>query len=235
MITRTVNDMYGVSVDNDTPLLSKYPATFWADYVANYKHYDLLFRRLYRSFKYFLQYDEDTLSDITKNFTDDVYNHLLINDKKYSELYRVNMVDDEKYHILDNYDITETMAKKTTGDTTLNTGARTDTNTSDYTQGSQSNTTTSGVEGFNSTSFQNSDEEKQSIGQRNDTSTNTINLGAQTNTSNENGTEDYTLTRKGNIGVQTATDILQRHYEFWKPYEFYTMIFGDIAKELLIV
>ena len=55
------------------------------------------------------------------------------------------------------------------------------------------------------------------------------------NTNKENGTEEYTLTRKGNIGVQTGADILKRHYDFWRPYEFYSFIFGEIAKELLIV
>lgn len=232
---RTVEEMFSIATDNNKPLLSEYPAPFWADYVANFKHYDLLFRRLYRSFSYFMQDEGETLANITDNFTQDVYNHLLLYDKKYAELYRVQVVDDDKYHILDNYDIVEIMDRKTGNDGTINIGTRSDNNKTDYTQGSQSNTTTTGIEGFNSTDFSNSEKSQDSLGQRQDNTTQTFTSGEQTNTNKENGTEEYTLTRKGNIGVQTGADILKQHYNFWRSYEFYSFIFGEIAKELLIV
>ncbi|MBQ0111580.1 MAG: hypothetical protein KBT03_00450 [Bacteroidales bacterium] len=86
---KTVNDMYKNSVSNNKKLLSNYNAPFWAEYLLNSERYDRLFRRKYLSFRYFLQeYDED-ITTITDNFIDDVYNHLLANDKKYSELFRV--------------------------------------------------------------------------------------------------------------------------------------------------
>lgn len=231
----TVSDMLAYSQANSLKLLSEYPADFWKDYIANSTRYDKLFTRLYKSFAYFLQDYGDTIEGVTNTFIEDVYNHLMLNDKKYSELYRVQVVDDDKYHIIDNYDIVETMDRKTGNDGTINIGTRSDNNKTDYTQGQQSNTTTTGIEGFNSTDFSNSERSQDSLGQRQDNTTQTFTSGEQTNTNKENGTEEYTLTRKGNIGVQTGADILKRHYDFWRPYEFYSFIFGEIAKELLIV
>ena len=56
-------------------------------------------------------------------------------------------------------------------------------------------------------------------------------IGSQTNS----GTENYTLTRKGNIGVTAATDVMQKHVDFWSKFNFYHYVFGVIAKELLTV
>ena len=63
----------------------------------------------------------------------------------------------------------------------------------------------------------------------------TFTKGQQTDSHSNNSTESYELTRKGNIGVQTGADMLRKHDSFWTPYEFYTMIFKDICKELLLV
>ena len=260
MITRTVTDMYKVSNRDGLKLLSEYPAEFWKNYIQNSARYDKLFNRLYRSFRYFMQEDDESNEVVTNNFIEDVYNHLLINDKKYSELYRVQVIDDERYSILGNYDITETLDKNTTGDSTLKTGSRTDKTTdnmskseqvnktqTDYTQGSQSNTTTKGIEGFNSTDFSNSDKFQDSIGQRSDkntenetigtrTDTNTRDFvsGEQTDVNSSKGTEAYTLTRKGNIGTETGADIIRKHTDYWSYFEFYSYIFREIAKELLL-
>lgn len=275
MLTRTVNDMYSIAKGNNTPLLSGYPSVFWTDYRNNYSKYDALFRRLYRSFKYFMQEDDESDSIVTSNFTEDVYNHLLINDKKYSELYRVNVVDDDEYHLLDNYDMSETMNRSKENKATDTLGQRTDSTTNnignvnekttdnngsrtdktDYKQGNQNNSTTTGIEGFNSASFSDSDHVADSIGQRedtttlnvgeqNNTSTHTIdartdtenfNKGEQNNSHNENETDKYTLTRIGNIGVITGTEMLEKHTNYWTKYQFYMYIFRDIAKELLLV
>ena len=63
----------------------------------------------------------------------------------------------------------------------------------------------------------------------------TFTKGQQTDSHSNNSTESYELTRKGNIGVQTGADMLKKHDSFWNSYEFYTMIFKDICKELLLV
>ena len=46
----------------------------------------------------------------------------------------------------------------------------------------------------------------------------------------------WTLTRKGNIGTQTAADILRLHSEYWtETYKFFGLIFEDICKQLLLI
>ncbi len=78
------------------------------------------------------------------------------------------------------------------------------------------------------------------------TDTNTIQYGAQTDSASvvkgaqsdatsNTGTESYTLTRVGNIGVQTPTDILDKHKNVWSKYEFYEFIFREIADALLMI
>ena len=48
--------------------------------------------------------------------------------------------------------------------------------------------------------------------------------------------DEWTLTRKGNIGVQTAGDILRIHTEYWtEKYKFLQLIFDDIAKQILMI
>lgn len=297
MWQKTVNDMYNHTKTADTPLLSSYKAEFWTDYVQNFTKYDKLFRRLYKSFWYFDQLYDDSISIVTTDFTDEVYNHLLVNTKKYSELYRINVVSDEDFSIVDNYNVTENMNRETEKSTTDVYGQRNDSesdtigertdskseslgqrsdsksetigsrqDSANYTQGAQNNQTTVGIEGFNSSSFQDSDKTTDAIGQRIDSNTSTLGsqsnsesstigaqsnsssstIGAQTNTKSftkgnqsdnhsDEGTETYTLTRKGNIGVKTSQEVMKEQKDFWTPYEFYTYIFRNIARELLMV
>lgn len=250
---KTVDDLYGMARSHDIKLLSDYTADFWNDYKANYSRYDKLFRRFYKSFKYFMQDGTEDLVTLTNDFTEDVYNHLMINHKKYAELYRIHVIADNEYSLTDNYNITEIMDRDTTSkdtnvygsrtdDTTVVTGSRTDSSSIDT--GNQNNTTTAKVSPYNNESFYNDSSAEDVIGSRHDststtkgaeTDTTTAVKGSETDNLDNIGTENYTLTRKGNIGVQTATDMLDKHKKFWTVYEFYTMIFREIAKELLLV
>lgn len=78
-------------------------------------------------------------------------------------------------------------------------------------------------------------------GQRQDTYGQRIDTyGSRTDTTLEHvdtvDNDEWTLTRKGNIGVQTAGDILRIHTEFWtEHYKFMQLIFEDICKALLLV
>lgn len=78
-------------------------------------------------------------------------------------------------------------------------------------------------------------------GQRQDTYGQRIDTyGSRTDTTLEHvdtvDNDEWTLTRKGNIGVQTAGDILRIHTEFWtEHYKFMSLIFEDICKALLLV
>ena len=72
-------------------------------------------------------------------------------------------------------------------------------------------------------------------GEQNNSSNNTYTKGEQSDTHNHDETESYNIRKRGNIGVQTATDMISKHNNFWNSYEFYTLIFKDICKELLSI
>lgn len=242
---QTVKDMYKYSSDHTQKLLSDYNADFWADYKTNYARYDKLFCRLYRSWFYFLQEKDEELSDIVTNFTADVYAHLMLNEKKYSELYRIHVITDDDYSLTYNYDMHEEMDKDTTSNNSNTYGQRSDSDTygsrSDSdSYGAQSNSTTNTVAPYNNSTFQNDNKSEESIGNRSDSHTKGSQSdshvkGQEIDTLNNTGTEDYELHRYGNIGVMTVTDMLKKHEEYWTAYEFYEKIFRDIARELLMI
>ena len=275
----TVNQMYQLTKSENKPLLSNYDSDFWADYVSNFSLYDLAFRRMFFSFGYFLQNENSDVLEVTSDFISDVRAFLLCNDKKYSELYRAYVINDDEYMLVDNYNITETKnssiinenvydygaksenesttigSREDVSQSTTSTSDRTDTNNS--TVGSQNNTNISTVAPYDEDVFHNRQKDDNNIGSRTDNSINVI--GAQTvtdkntsslgeqinsfssntnafqNTSSLNESENYTLTKKGNIGVQTGADMLQKHEAYWTKYEFYTLIFKEIYDALLIL
>ena len=294
---KTVKEMYESAVLKDTALLSTYNGDFWNEYIKNHKEYDRLFMRMFKSFIYFLQDGNESIDDVLTNFIEDVKLHLIVNSKKYSELYRTYIVTDDDYMLLDNYNVKETMNKQnsyegsnvlgerndvtndTIGAITTNTsstiGAIT-TNTKNTIGaittktssiiGEQSNSEIKKVSPYDSNTFNNESGTDSSFGKRSDSGNTTTNehidsgnattnehtdsgntttnehtdnltftKGQQTDSHSNNSTESYELTRKGNIGVQTGADMLRKHDSFCTPYEFYTMIFKDICKELLLV
>lgn len=239
-----VNDMYEYADSVNIPLLSEFGedsdnVTFWHDYVENYTKYDKLFKRMYKSFRYFLQepvsrFDElleSEIGDITLDFIDEVYNHLMINAKKYEELYRVNVVPDSDYSITDNYNVTEIMERETSKSDTDVYGSRTD--TTDDTIGDREDTSLGAIEGFNSNSFTDRDRTVISTGEQ-ENSRNFL-KGQQSDTHTGSGTEDYTFTKRGNIGVKTVTQVMKEHSDYWEKWEFYSYIFQEISKDLLLV
>ena len=321
----TVGDMYQSVKGTDTKLLSSFNSNFWSQYIAQHTYYDRLFNRMFGSFRFFDQaplhtdLTEQHIAETRLDFTDAVYDLLLVNDKKFSELYRINVIDDEKYSIFNNYDIVETkeeerastgtdnIGQKTVTDTNTygsatdsNThveGARTDTtnetkgsktdssedvigarsDSDNLTQGAQSNSKEQGIAGFNSNDYSDDSMLTESLGARTDTAghtqgqqtnthsetqgqqvnnlsnvkgemtvTDTKNIGgrsdtlthlhgAQANTYEHGDTVSYMLTRKGNIGVRTVTEIIEQHKEFWSVWEFYSYIFKEICAELLLI
>ena len=323
----TVNDMYKDARSSNAPLLSNYEAPFWSEYVSDFSNYDRVFNRLYKSFEYFLQEEDDSVSECRSNFTEDVKCLLIANSKKYSELYRTYKIDDSIYSLTDNYDVTETYSgnKLTTiesrlGGRTDNTktsdviGSKTDSientdiigainntetmnngakNTNENTTygakntnentiyGSGSSETVGEVSPMDSNMFYNNNknstttsektdskqitnaaftDSKQTTystftdsktineaertntsnnvvnsGEQNNSSNNTYTKGEQSDTHNHDETESYNIRKRGNIGVQTATDMISKHNQFWNSYEFYTLIFKDICKELLSI
>lgn len=274
---KTVNDMYNYSKGSNIPLLADSRFPFWLPYVIDHEKYDRAFRRLYKSFAYFMQDEDDDVSNVTQEFKDEVESLLLLNEKKYSELFRVFSLYDSEYKFLDNYDVTETMQKNGSvvngarHDATSY-GARTDKNTygsrtDNSTIGgvSDSETTALGLEKTDTTNmvspFDGNDYANRDMsstvkdavtntvnsikGQRDDSVTkgeqeDTLVVGEQSSSTDvgeqsNSSSESYTLTRRGNIGVQTSTDMITRFNSFWNGYEFYSIIFKDIARELLSI
>lgn len=250
---KTVKEMYESAVLKDTALLSTYGGDFWNEYIQNHKEYDRLFMRMFKNFIYFLQDGSESIDVVLTNFIEDVKLHLMVNSKKYSELYRTYVVSDNDYMLLDNYNVKETMSKQNSNEGSDVLGARNDvtndtigaitTNTTS-TIGEQTNSEIKKVSPYDSNSFNNESGTDSSFGTRSDSGNTTTNehtdnltftKGQQTDSHSNTSTESYELTRKGNIGVQTGADMLKKHNSFWTPYEFYTMIFKDICKELLLV
>ena len=213
MSDKTVKEIYEVTKSGGTPLLSNFNATFWTDYIEHYTELDRYFARRYRSFRYFPQEDTDTVEVVAQNFTSSVYEHLLVNKKRYEELYRVQSVNDNDYMLLDNYNVNTTITKEGAGNGSIVSGERED---------KIFNTTK--VSPFDSENFYNDT-----------TIDGSTRKGSETDTTNNSYNESVTSSKKGNIGVQTGADMLGKHTDYWKNFDFYNLVFSEIAKELLLV
>lgn len=216
---------------------------FWDNvYDDNSAVFDREFAREYSTFEYDDFMEAETLTEALADLKSDVLSVLTINQKKYAEMYRVFLVEDADDPITYNYDMTETTGAQ---HSEVNYGARSETKGEEtFTKGAQSNTegevtNTHNVAPNNVvTGVMGSNDVKSSQtftdGQRLDTSS------ARTDTElahkDETDTDAWTLTRRGNIGVQTAGDILRIHTEYWtETYKFMRMIFDDINIALLMV
>lgn len=238
-----ISELYQYCVENEnTPLLP--PTQYdpdspqWFDFwsltydTTNddiYQTYDLEFNRRFNDFEYLDLFDKETMAEVLSQFWYDVMGVLQINQKKYQEMYRIFMATDAQMPFDYNYDMTET------------TGAQKNT----FTKGSQSDTIGSrsdtigqiteshNVAPFNSATATTAESEDITA-QRTDT------IGSHTDTEGQridtSQNDAWTLTRKGNIGVQTAGDIARIFTQYWtKDFKYMDMIFNDIVKELLFV
>lgn len=211
---------------------------------AGVDNHEVIDREFARRFSHFLYMDfmeEAAIADSLEDFKKDVLSVLSCNQKKYAEMYRVFLVSDEDDPITYNYDMTETTGAQHSeieyGGTSATKGSET------FTKGQQQNTegavtNTHNVAPFNSGLMADSSDDRtaqtftdgeriDTNGQRTDTTT------AHTDKTDTNA---WTLTRKGNIGTQTAADILSKHSGYWtETYKFLQMIFDDICKALLLV
>ena len=252
-----IGDLYKKNRADNTLMLSNFSIVgdndFWAEYRNNYARYDAVFNRMFNSFRYFMQLEDDTLDEVVDQFRDDVYNHLLINQKKYEELYRVQVIPDDDYSLINNYDMQEIMDKDVTDNQDNTYGQRSDsgsftkgsrTDTGSNTKGQQSDNTTESVAPYDSANFSPDkfvemlsgsrlDSTSFTEGQQLDSSSST--KGQQKDDLDRTYTEDYTLHRVGNIGVQTVTDMLNKHIKLWSLWEFYEYIFKEICKDLLLI
>lgn len=227
-------------------------------YTANAGALDREFTRRYKNFKYFdfLEDCDTTLAESITDFKADVLSILTLNQKKYAELYRIYTITDDDLPISYNYDMTETTGKQHTetkyGEHETEYGAHEfEYGATQETKGQQTNTygatsDTHSVAPFNATdSFtpESKDESAQytnTDGQRIDsalahTDTDKSHTDTDKEHTDEYDADEWTLTRKGNIGVQTGADIARIFENFWINNKFMLLIFEDICKQLLFI
>ena len=226
-----VKDMYGITSAREVPLLSNYNSTFWLEYISHFTEFDNLFKTLFKTFKYFDQEDDDNVLEVTDNFIEIVKNWLRANDKRYNELYRVNVVNDSNYDILHDYDITEDYQGLDTTASVAKEGARTD--VKDFTEGSQNYENQNRVSAFNTNDYASKTSLKNATGTRNDVTEYT--KGEMDSTFARNEGKEHEMHRYGNLGGRTKTDILEKHSNYWKRYNFYMFIFSEIQEQFLIL
>lgn len=229
---KTVKQMYQRANQTQTALLSNYTADFWEEYKSNYDRFDNVFVSLFKSFIYFDQEEDETIEEVTTHFINQVYNWLLMNSKRYSEMWRINVIaDNEKYSITDNYYLTETYSGSNSNQGAMISGQRTDINNTQV--GSQNTGNVNKVTAFNSNTENTNTSNTQSIGTRQDIEQFT--KGQETDTTQSTGSDAHTLTRSGQIGVMTADDVMLKHENFWKSYNFYMFVFNEIRDKFLLV
>lgn len=237
---KKIIDMYKYCVEQEAPLLPPFEADpdnpAWYDFFANtyfaddnsYQAYDREFARRYKDFLYYDFLEAEDMSEVMTNFWTDVAALLQLNQKKYQEMYRIFLLTDEEMPVTYNYDMTETTGKQkntfTKGSETDTIGSRSDTigEITDTHKVAPFNSTTPQVESSDVTSSH-----TDTIGSHSDT------LGQRIDTSENDA---WTLTRKGNIGTQTAADVANSFVKFFdNNFKFMQMIFEDICKQMLMI
>lgn len=229
---KTVKELYQVTKLNEEPLLSDYSAEWWTEYVENYADFDAMFAKMFKTFVYYDQDSEETVEDIQEDFTQTVHRWLMMNDKKYAELYRIHVIpDDDSYNLAYNYDRHETYSGNNNVAGSSITGQRTDVTYDNI--GSQNSSNLDKVTGWDSGSENTRDSSNSSVGDRQDT--HQFTKGQEQDTSRTQGTDAHTSHIFGNIGVTTVDDMLKKHSDFWQVFNFYQIIFNDICKNFLLI
>lgn len=245
-----IKDIQAYCKDENKMMLSNYDADFWKPYRDNYNYFDRLFMKKYRS--WFPMDQEGDLDDVTTDFIFDVKSWLMINDKRYSELYRVNSIEDNTaYSLTNNVDVTETTergvtfnkgAQENEDDFETEYGRYTVEEDKESTYGATSGTDTKSVSAYNSSTYDPAEQVASSTTQHIDSQDNETTYNSHTDshggTHTEGAREDttdesVTVHKVGNMGVQTVDDMLKKHWDNWTLFDFYNLIFSEIAQNLL--
>lgn len=256
----TIKDIYNKNKQDDKKMLSTYQADFWKDYRENSEYFDRRFMIMFKSFFPIEQETEEGLSSVCDDFRYDVYSHLMANDKRYSELYRVNVIpDNDTYSLTNNVDYTEKYSEEHHNDLEFNKGQqiddedisrtfaeREDTQDLSKTFGLHEVDTDLSKSVYNESTYTPTDKTEVDDKEHTDTEDNTLTYGAHTDTednsytsgtrkdtTDDDGTKEYTLHKSGNIGVQTVMDMLEKQVGLWTAFDFYSFIFKEIARDLL--
>ena len=134
-----IKDIASYNKEENKMMLSNYDADFWEPYRDHYNYFDRLFMKKYRS--WFPMDQEGDLKEVATDFTFDVKAWLMINDKRYSELYRIQTItDDDKYSLTDNVYEVESIEESGEHSSTFNKGEQTDTEDLEAVKGEQTDT-----------------------------------------------------------------------------------------------
>lgn len=235
---------------------------WWEEYENNSSIYDRYILDTFRNFYYWVVFNGSTPAEALEDFKEAITSFLTINRKRYSELYRLHVLPDSAYDIVNNYSVTENSTRTITegerSDTQATSlGAHTDaetttigsrTDSSSNSTGARSDTSEEEVSAFNSSEYQDANKTTNNTGAQ--TSTGSITSGEQSNSVNtsfgaqsnsetltkgeQENEEVFELTRAGNIGVQTPADVIGGHLDLWDRFNFYNQIFDEIAKAYFV-
>lgn len=310
-IKRTVEELYKYCQENNIKMLSNCDADFWKVYRANSDYFDRLFCRTYKSFVAYGLVDTESDEEFCIEWIYDILAFLLANEKRYSELWRLQEIADVDYSILDNYNVRETHSTESSQNVVDEIGGRTDTKSnstvygqhtnsesnsyihgakseedteevehgsqtktteSEFNIGSQSNSSEDRISADNESTYSPKDLNLADIGSRTDSSeeserkssytdsktgthteesrtdsesksythgshTDTDSAtniyGSHTNERESIESENRVVTKKGNMGIFSNSKLLSEHMELWQAFNFYKMIFDEIADEFL--
>ena len=189
-----IKDIYDYNKEENNEMLSSFVSSvdpehsFWESYRDNYKKFDRMFMKKYRS--WFPMDQEGTLAEIAEEFADDVENWQTINDKRYTELYRMQTIpDDEKYSLTDNVYEHEVIDRDTTSSGSNVKGSETITDTATNQYGQQMD----------------SESKSLSRGQQSDSESISKSFGAATKTI-ESGTSAANESSYSNTDISTESD-----------------------------
>ena len=308
-----VDEIYKYCSDNNLAMLSDYGSDFWETYLSNHEYFDRLFMKTYRKFVVFgsESYEENPVEENSIDFILDVKSWLMANDKRYSELWRMQSIADTDYSVLDPYNVTETHNIETDTSMTDNMGSRTDTKQgqtlygareisdsnsfthgaksetdsetlnydndvkvteSELNTGAQQNTTENTVSADNVSTYSPKDFQDNNLGSRKDTTESTETrqsredsksgthteatytdsesrtheenaktdttsdtnvYGAHINTHLGEDRTEKTINKRGNMGIYSNSKLLSEHNELWTAFNFYKLIFDEIAEQFL--
>lgn len=205
---------------------------FWEEYTNNNTILDRLFAQTYKTMHYFMEDDFTDDDELCEDFMQSVINLIFINSKKYHELWRIQLLEDGKLSLTENYDMTRTSTTNRRDTGATSDGQRTDINTDII--GKQKFKTVNNQGGFNTANENYNSSDITENGSREDVRQFT--KGQENITHNNSINESVTSHDVGNLGVQTGADILKSYHDGISKgiFEFYQIVFRDICKELLV-
>lgn len=113
----SVAELKTYSEDNTLPLFPiENDMPFWAGYATNFARFDRYFELTFRSWLYNRKFPEDaTVASIFTAWQSDIDAWLFINEKRLSELFQVQILENNAYSIVNNYDAYEETTRANTG------------------------------------------------------------------------------------------------------------------------